>query len=263
MELFSTLILSLSGLCAGLMTGLIGASAVTFMAGILMVFLNYRAYEAIGISLITDVFASLISAHIYKKAKNIDIKKGLTIGTIAIIFAFIGSILARKIPDLALGDGLGIIILITGITFLNNPTKLQKHKLLNYFKKRKNLASIIIGTSIGLFCGIFGVGGGITILIALIFIMGYPIKIAIGTSILIMAFISLSGGIGHFVAKEFPTMDIIITSISAIIGAIIASKYTNKIPEEKIFKTTGIILIIMSIIIIFKKFFYMIILSFF
>ncbi|MDA3836360.1 MAG: sulfite exporter TauE/SafE family protein [Nanoarchaeota archaeon] len=255
MAILSAIVLFLSGIGAGVMTGLIGASAVTFMAGILIVILGYSVYDAIGISLMTDVFASLASAHIYKKYSNLDLKRAVIIGVFATIFAFLGSILARTIPDLALGDGLGVVILITGLSFMRNPLKRQDTWIFNYFKNKKTLASILIGVIVGLICGVFGVGGGLSILVALVFILGYPIRVAIGTSVLIMAFIALSGGIGHFIHRPFPLTDIIITSFGGIIGAVVASKYVNKISEERMFKISGIILIILAFVVIFKKFF--------
>jgi hypothetical protein len=255
MELISIVILFLAGIGGGVMTGLISASTVTFMAGILIVFLNFSTYNAIGLSLLTDVSASLSSAYIYKRASNINIKGALLIGVFATTFAFIGSIIARIIPDLALGDGLGIVVLITGMAFLRNPMNRKDTWILNFFKDKKILASILIGIFVGLFCGIFGVGGGVTILVALVFILGYPIKKAIGTSVLIMAFIALSGGVGHFVGRSFPITELIITSIGGIFGAIVSSKYANKVSEEKMFRISGIILIILSLVIIFRKFF--------
>lgn len=254
MAIFESIVLFLSGIGAGVMTGLIGASAVTFMAGILITLLGYGAYLAIGVSLITDVSASLVSAHIYKSAQNIDVKRGILIGIFATIFAFIGSILARIIPDIALNDGLGLIILFTGVMFFRNPLKGEETRWTQYFKAKKTLGSILIGVFVGLGCGIFGVGGGITILVALVFVLGYPIKTAVGTSVLIMAFISLSGGIGHFVGLKFPLIEIIIASIGGIIGAAFASKYANRSSEEKMFKIAGIILIIISLAVIFQKF---------
>jgi len=121
----------------------------------------------------------------------------------------------------------------------------------------ETLASILIGIFVGLFCGIFGVGGGITILVVLVFVLNYPIKIAIGTSVLIMAFISLSGGVGHFIGKPLPIMELVIASVGGIFGAGIAARYANKISEEKMFKISGIILILISIAVIFGKFFSM------
>lgn len=257
MELFSIIVLLFAGTLGGIMTGLISASTVTFMAGLLIIFLNFSAYDAIGLSLLTDVSASLASSYVYKRSANINVRGAILIGIIAAIFAFIGSIIARLIPDLALGDGLGIVILITGMAFLRNPMNRKDTWVLNYFKERRLLASILIGVFVGLFCGIFGVGGGVTILVALVFILGYPIKKAIGTSVLIMAFIAFFGGIGHYIHRPFPWIELLIASIGGIIGAIVSSKYANKISEEKMFKISGVILIIISLIIIFRKFFIM------
>jgi len=254
MEILSGIILLASGIGAGLITGLIGASAATFMAGILISVLSYGAYVAIGISLVTDVFASLVSVYIYKKAQSIDLKKGLLIGGLAGIFAFAGSIFARIIPEITLGNGLGILILITGISFLGNPTKIKKTKLVSYFENKKILASILIGTILGFFGGIFGVGGGIGILVALVFILGFPIKKAVGTAILIMAFISFSGGIGHFVARNIPLLAILITSIGGIIGAMASSKFVGKISEEQMFKISGVALILIALVVILKTY---------
>lgn len=255
MEFVSIAILFFAGIGAGVMTGLISASAVTFMAGILIVFLNFSTYDAIGLSLLTDVSASLASAYIYKKSSNINVNGAILIGIFATIFAFIGSIIARIIPDLALGDGLGLVVLITGMAFLRNPLNRKDTWLLNFFKDKKILASVLIGILVGLICGIFGVGGGVTILVALVFILGYPIKKAIGTSVLIMAFIALSGGIGHFINRAFPATSVIIASVGAIIGAVVASKYANKVSDEKMFRISGIILILLSLVLIFRKFF--------
>ena len=253
MTLFSNIVLFLSGIGAGAMTGLISASAVTFMAGILIVVLNLGVYEAIGISLLTDVFASLASAHIYRKSANLDLKRGVLIGVFATVFAFAGSFIARHIPNIALGGGLGLITLITGISFLRNPMKRKDNKLFRYFKNKKTTASILIGILVGLFSGIFGVGGGVGILVALVFIMGYPIKTAVGTSVLIMAFIALSGGVGHFINRPFPLTDILIASAGGVIGAIVASRYANAVSEEKMFKVAGIILLLISFFLLSKK----------
>ena len=65
-----------AGLGAGVVTGLVGASAAVVVVPVMVTFLGYDIYEAIGISLATDVVASLTATRIYTKNKNIDIKHG-------------------------------------------------------------------------------------------------------------------------------------------------------------------------------------------
>ena len=254
MNLIQIGVLAFSGFGAGVITGLIGASAVVFIAGILVAVLGYPVYLSIGIGLVTDVFTSAVSTYHYRKNGNIDLRKGLLIGILAVVFAFAGSFFSRHIPDLILGDGLGIVTLIAGLNFLMNPKAREEKKIFSYFKGRPVFTSILVGSVVGLISGIFGVGGGLTILFIFFFVFNFPIKKAVGTSVLIMAFISFAGGIGHFISYRIPWWDIVIASIAGMIGSMITSKYANKMPEEKMLRITGIILILISFAVIFQKF---------
>jgi uncharacterized membrane protein YfcA len=54
-----------------------------------------------------------------------------------------------------------------------------------------------IGLIVGLLSGFFGVGGGFVIVPTLSLILGFPMRAAIGTSLLIIALTSLGGIAGH------------------------------------------------------------------
>ena len=64
----------IAGLGAGIGTGLAGLSAAAVISPMLITFLGFPAYEAVGIALASDVLASAASAYTYGKNKNIDIK---------------------------------------------------------------------------------------------------------------------------------------------------------------------------------------------
>ncbi len=254
MDIGTIIILLISGLGAGIITGFIGASAVAFMAGLLMIFTSYTPYIAIGLALITDFFAATTSAYFYKKSNNIRLNHGIIIAIIATFFALIAGFFSRYVPHPTLGNGFGIVILITGINFIVNPLKFKNGKLIKYFEKRKVSATLIFGTLIGILSGVFGVGGGIFILLTLLYIFDYPIKSAIGTSLFIMAFIALAGGLGHFIKSEIPFESILLTAGAGIVGAIISSKYANKIKEKTLFQIIGAVLIVLSITIMILNF---------
>lgn len=57
--------------------------------------------------------------------------------------------------------------------------------------------ALSIGFGVGLLTGFFGIGGGFVIVPGLVLIMGFPMRIAIGTSLLIIGLISLGGIAGH------------------------------------------------------------------
>ena len=67
----------IAGLGAGIGTGLAGLSAAAVISPMLITFLDFPAYEAVGISLASDVLASAVSAYTYGKNKHLDVKNGL------------------------------------------------------------------------------------------------------------------------------------------------------------------------------------------
>jgi hypothetical protein len=259
MDLLLLIGLIIAGFGGGIVTGLVGASATVVTTPILVAFLGYPAFTAIGIGLGTDVFASAISAKYYYNFKNLDLKRGIILTVFAVIGALLGSFLSKFIPDSSLGRSAGAVILIIGIQFLHKPINKRLEEFrnkynLSFFKKHKVFSSIGFGILIGVICGMVGAGGGIMILMILTFILGYEIKTAVGTSVLIMTFIALSGAIGHFVHVDIPYMAILIAGVASVVGAALASKFANVSSEEKLSKVIGITFIILGVITIIKRF---------
>ena len=206
-------------------------------------------------SLATDVIASLTAAHTYSRYGNINIKSGIQMAVSAVIGALIGSWISSYIPQATLGGGTSIFILIMGISFLRKPITLRikgfKEKFdFSFFKRRKYLSSIFFGLLIGFMCGIVGAGGGVMILLILTFILGYPIHVAIGTSVLIMAFTALSGAFGHALYGPFPLYAALVGCIGGAIGAKSAASFANLASEEKLGKTIGAAFLILGIIMV-------------
>lgn len=253
------LIILLAGWGAGVVTGLVGASAIVIVTPVLIAFLGYNPYTAIGISLATDVFASSVSAATYKKHDNIDLKNGIAIAVTAVLAAIVGSVLSGKMNATTLGSMSGIIILFMGISFMQKPlderVKDFKEKVdLTFFQQRKYLSSTIAGVFIGTMTGFFGAGGGVMILITLTFILEYKIHIAVGTSVLIMVFTALSGSLSHFaVEAHIPLIELTMAGIGGIIGAYMAAKYANLISEKRLSKMIGIVFILLAGMVFLKQ----------
>ncbi len=253
-------VLFLAGWGAGTVTGLIGASAIVVVAPILVTFLGFGAYQAIGVSLTTDVFASLTAASTYSTHGNINIKSGIQIAVLAVIGALIGSWISAYVPSGRLGGLTGVAIILSGISFLRKPITLRAKEFqeiidLSFFRQREILSSAFFGFLIGLICGIFGAGGGVMILIVLVFILSYQIHTAIGTSVLIMMFTALSGAVGHMFYGPFPLYAAAISVVGGIFGALFAAKFANLSSEERLARVVGGMFLILGIILVVEELF--------
>ncbi len=266
------LMLIIAGFGAGVVTGLAGASAATVVTPLLVTFTPIVAYTAVAISLITDVFASFFSFLTYRKAGNINMKDGVILTITACIGSVMGSYLSTYMNNDILGTLGGAMTLLLGFNFLwkgyhlHQEMKKQKEDPSYQIKEKKKMdikgdpkiVSGLIGVALGLVCGIIGAGGGLMILFVLTGVLGYDTKTAIGTSVLIMTFTALTGGVAHFLhiedLKIFALLlGMAITSISAVIGARIAAAFANRTTEDILLTLVGAIFVFISGMMIIQK----------
>lgn len=245
------LLLFFAGIGGGIVNGLIGASTVVIITPLLSTFAGYSPYTAIGISLATDVFASLTTAKTYHRYGNVDLKDSMAISIIAVITALIGSFLSSGVPDSGLGVFAGIATCLMGIQFLRNPISVQVknfRKKINFLLTETNTKIITygFGVFIGFNCGVLGAGGGIVILVVLTFVLGYDTKLAVGTAVIIMSLTATSGAITHFIMDGFSFRELLICGPGAIIGAYFSSNKANNIEEAKLSKIIGSVFLILG-----------------
>lgn len=259
---FEIFILFLAGLGAGMVTGLLGASAVTIAAPLMIIFLDYSAFSAIGISLATDVFASLTTAYVFHKHGNINIKPAIPILIFAVFGAYLGSYYSSSFDTSFLSKIVALFVMLTGVNFMNKGVKWdisfleKKLKLGN--KKVQVVFLAILGLIVGLVAGTFGAGGGVTLLIVLVLLLKYKTHVAIGTSVFVMAFIALSGTIGHVIYDSIPFYPFVIASIGGVLGAYFVAHKTNALPEDKLNKLIGFVFFVLGLFLFLKELLYLI-----
>lgn len=242
------------GIITGSITSLIGASGVMIIVPILTLFFKVSVHTAIGTSLFVDVIASLTVAYSYYKNDNIDLKSGIWIALTSIIGAQLGASFASKMGEGNLSSSFGVVLVIAGLLMIRKSYKKESESsntsIRFNFKKEweKILSALIIGLGIGILSGIFGAGGGVMILLALIVLMSFPLHKAIGTSTLIMAITALSSTIGYAARGKIDFILGSLLSVGAILGGVIGSRYANKVNEKTLQKIVGICFMAMGVV---------------
>lgn len=243
------------GVITGGITSLIGASGVMIIVPVLTMLFKVSIHTAIGTSLFVDVIASLTVSYTYYKNGNIELKSAVWITLTSIIGAQLGAFYAHKLGEGNLTSSFGIVLVIIGLLMVRKSYKEKSNSsdTLNKsirFKKewQKTLAALITGLVVGILSGIFGAGGGVMILIALITIMSFRLHKAIGTSTLIMAITALSSTVAYAARGN---IDLILGSLlatGAFLGGIVGSRYANKVNEKTLQKAVGICFSVMGVV---------------
>lgn len=107
---------------------------------------------------------------------------------------------------------------------------------------------LFVGLAIGLFSGMFGLGGGLFLIPALVFFVGMSQRAAQGTSIAIMLLpIGLFAFLNFYKAGHVNIRYSVIIALSFMIGSFIGSSISLKIPDYNMSKIFGWILLIISL----------------
>ena len=89
------------------------------------------------------------------------------------------------------------------------------------------------------------------LLLVLTTLLGYPMHLAVGTSVFIMAFTALTGGISHFMIGRSPDiLCLVLCVVFTLIWARIASKIANKSNAKILNRVVGVVMIVTSIVIL-------------
>lgn len=245
------LVCFLAGAGAGIGTGFAGMSAAAVIGPMLTTFLDIPAYQAVGIGLFSDVLASATSAWTYQKHKNLDVKHSLVLLACVLGLTVFGSAVASFLPERAMNGTMQIAMIFIGLRFLLKPVTTTKEQMATVGRREQIIKSVIGGVFVGFICGFVGAGGGMMLLFVLTSFLGYEMHMAVGTSVFIMTFTALTGGVSHFIIGGLPnltclTLCVIFTLLWAKIAAVIA----NRASAATLNRVVGVVMILTSAVIL-------------
>jgi uncharacterized membrane protein YfcA len=249
----------------GISLGLIGGGGSILTVPVLVYIMGIDPMLATAYSLFVVGSTSLVGAGTY-------MKKGLVNYKTAIVFAipsFIAVFLTRKflvpaLPDplFSIGESLvtknigimvffGLIMLAASYSMIrskNDGAGDEKQAI------KFNFPMIALeGSVVGLITGIVGAGGGFLIIPALVLLAKLPMKMAVGTSLVIIAAKSLIGFLGDLSTQTIDWPLLIMFTGLSIVGIFIGSALSKKINERVLKTGFGWFVLIMGIFIITKE----------
>jgi uncharacterized protein len=113
---------------------------------------------------------------------------------------------------------------------------------------------ILIGLMAGVFGGLFGVGGAIIMIPALVYFLGADQHLAQGTSLAVMLPpIGLFAAYNYYRAGQVNIWYAVIIAVTFMIGGYFGSKIALNLPENLMKKVFGIFLLLTALRLIFSR----------
>jgi uncharacterized membrane protein YfcA len=98
-----------------------------------------------------------------------------------------------------------------------------------------------IGLVIGLLNGFFGVGGGFMIVPALVLLLGFPARLAIGTSLSVIALMSLGGILGHWQFGDIDARLTVMVAMGSAAGILAGARLGNVLSPAVVRRVTAFV----------------------
>lgn len=245
----------------GISVGMIGAGGSILALPILVYLFSIEASEtAPAYSLFVVGLSSLIGASLKYKQGLVNFKMVLFFGVPTVIAIFITRFyIVPVIPD--------EIFSISHFVFTKRILVMGLFSCLmmlaSYFMIRKEVSSVPTelnqvlnfggGLFTGLLSGLVGAGGGFIMIPALIKIGNLTVKMAIGTSLAIIALNSIVGFTASTVHIFIDWKLLLIFSGLSIIGIVIGNHYSKKVNSETLKKGFGWFILLTGIVILIKE----------
>lgn len=249
----------------GISLGLIGGGGSILTVPVLVYILAVDPVLATAYSLFVVGSTSLVGSITYMQKKLVHYKTALVFA----IPSFIAVFLTRKflvpaLPDplfsvtgIEISKNVGIMVFFAIIMLAASISMITGKKCKDCDENapvKFNFPMIALeGSFVGVITGIVGAGGGFLIIPALVILAKLPMKMAVGTSLLIIAAKSLIGFLGDVSTQTIDWKMLLIFTGLSIVGIFIGSALSKKI-NEKILKTGfGWFVLVMGIYIIAKE----------
>lgn len=256
------LILGMGG-AVGFLSGLFGVGG-GFLMTPLLIFIGVPPPVAVGTEANQIVASSVSGVLAHWRRANVDFKMGFVLLLGGFVGSSLGVILFKYLQNLGQLDlviKLSYVIFLGIIGFLmlweSSRTiirsrsaaarrgKLHQHNWFHglpfkmRFRKSKLYISAIlpflIGATVGVLSAIMGVGGGFIMVPAMIYLLGMPTSLAIGTSLFQIIFVTAN--VTFLQALTVQTVDILLAVLlltGAVIGAQFGSKYSVRMKGEQL-----------------------------
>jgi len=248
----------ISGLITGLLLGIFGSGGSIITTPALLYLLDVEPKSAIAMSLGIVAVTASITALQHWRWGNVNVKITAVFGVFGVIGTYGGALLGVITP-IAIQLTIFALVMYAAAYKMLKP----KHKSVGAAAVADCLDGncdelqythiAIHGIAVGILTGVVGVGGGFLIVPALVLLSGLPMKQAVGTSLSIVALKSFAGFAGYAGAVEINYALMASFTGVAILGSVIGSLISNRLPAALLQRGFGTFLVFVASYILFKS----------
>ena len=238
------------GAFIGALAGFFGIGGGMMLVPVLLA-IGFDIKDAIGISIIQMVFASVFGSYLNWKKGSLIIGEGIFVGLGGFLGGYMGGAVTHLISDRVLQFlFLGILLFaLFRLFFSKNHTDDSQTKTLN-----KGVL-FAIGAVIGIFSITLGIGGSIILTPILVGLLHYSIKKAVSAGLFFVVFSSIAGMVSRLMNGTIDFENGLVVAVASLVGVAFGIWLKDHVKDTH-HKSALLILYLGSTLILIQKMFF-------
>ena len=236
--------IGLAGLVVGALFGLFGVGGSSFATPLLSL-LGLSGFAAVASPLPATLPAALVGARQYARFGTVDrdVARWSLVGGIPA--TILGALLSRVVGGPALLVASGIVLGIVGLRVLR-PISVASVAA-GVKRRHRPIIVIAIAASVGLFTGLLANGGGFLLVPAYLLLLGLSIRVASGTSLVVIAALTIPTLVTHWALGHIDWPAAAVFAVGSVPAAWLMSRQAQRIHAEHLQRAFGVLLVVFSI----------------
>jgi uncharacterized protein len=226
------------GIVIGLSLGLLGGGGSILAVPALVYALGQPVQQAVTTSLLVVGSASLAGAISHVRAGHVPWRTGVLFGLAGVGGSFLGALVNHRLDQRLLLAAFAGFMVVTAVAMLRRAGASDRRAGAAGPTDPWRRLPVLLATGfgVGAVTGLFGVGGGFIIVPALVVLLRFPMPVAVGTSLVVIAINSATGFLAHLGFGAIDPRVAVPFAAGGLAGAVAGQRLSARIPADRLTK---------------------------
>lgn len=246
----------LFGTLIGLLLGLVGGGGSILTVPILVYVIGESVHAATATSLVIVGLTAAFGAITHFREDRVDIPVAVVFGASGIAGAFAGTWANERASGPLILLLFGVLMLVVAARMMVGRRPAPRP---GFDRQPGDGWSVprtvpLAGVVVGVMTGFFGVGGGFLIVPALVLALGLPMKLAVGTSLAVIAINSAAGVAAHLGRGIDLDLTVALLFVAGgFVGATVGGRMAGRVDEARLSRGFAVLVALVGVYLIVKN----------
>lgn len=237
------------GILVGLLGALLGIGGGMVIVPLLLVFAwDYEPQLAIGTSVLVVLMNAVSGTWGYVRQKKVCVDAALKFAVATVPGAFLGSYAAEYLQGRLFYLVFGAFFVLAAVNMYRKANKEAAGKTAGEVPEVYNWKlGVLCSVGVGFLASILGIGGGIVHVPFMVYVLNFPVHVAIATSTCILAVSSLAGLVSHAMLGHIVWTSGLAIGAGAFVGAQGGVALAQRLQSGILMKLASVLVLITGI----------------